>query len=452
MPIYLDTDHAATNSSDLDCRSALLAPWKLWTGVGRDGLLIGRSGPSCSCRSGPQPGRHQLGAELTMGATLGGVAEPQFAAIARALEASLSAGHDLGASVCVYHRGREVVNISGGQDPVRMRAYTPRTLQVVFSATKAATTLCLLRLVEDRKIDLDQSVAHYWPEFASSGKATIPVRWVASHKAALPIVRDGGRLGRSAFLGVTDFVAALAAEAPWWEPGSAYGYHALSYGYLIGELVRRVTGMSIGSYFQREIAAPLGLRFWIGLPEEHEYEVAPNLYDDHVRPTPPFQTGLAAAVSASLVGLFEYDPSSGQPLDALYNTRPFRSTENPSANGVTSARDLARMYAAMTGMVDGSRMVSNRTLDRALDPQTDGLEDVLAPGSGRRFGIGFMLPSEGLPLLSRSSFGHPGSGGALAFADREHEVAFAYVPNRMVAGHDRRAAWLIDALRECVGI
>jgi CubicO group peptidase (beta-lactamase class C family) len=210
-----------------------------------------------------------------METTYGGRTEPGFEAVHEAFAYNFDQGRETGAALCVHHHGRPVVDIYGGQFDRRGSApYDATTLQLVFSTTKGATAICANLLAQRGQLDLTAPVAQYWPEFAQAGKADIPVLYLLTHQAGLPAVDR--TLSAEEVQAWDPICAALAEQAPFWEPGKAHGYHALTYGWLVGEVVRRVSGRSIGTYFAEEVAGPLGLEFWIGLPEEYESRVAPS--------------------------------------------------------------------------------------------------------------------------------------------------------------------------------
>ena len=379
-----------------------------------------------------------------------GQVEPGFERVRDAFAENFEARGDIGAGCAVYVDGRLVVDLVGGvADPRSGRPYSADTLQVVFSATKGAVATVAHVLAERGMIDVDAPVAQYWPEFAENGKGSIPVRWLLSHQAGL-YAMDGWPGNRSPLEWEWDDVcAALARQAPLFEPGSAFGYHAITFGFLLGEVVRRVTGRTIGAVFQDEVAKPLGLDFWIGLPAAEHHRVAPLLADD--QPTDP-------AMDALLDQLMGADTPFGRAMmirdrsdlgntDAM-NDPAFWSKEIPAINGVTNARSLARMYASLISDVDGIRLLSRNTVERATTNQVSGGNVVLFD-QPTRIGLGYILPSESSARMGgEHSFGHAGMGGSLGFADPDRGVAFGYVMNQMRGGigSDPRPTALIEAL------
>ena len=372
-----------------------------------------------------------------------------FGAVADAFAANFER-NELGAACSVYAGGSQVVNLWGGTaDPATGAPWTDDTLALVFSTTKGAAAICVGMLAQAGKLDYDTPVAEYWPEFAAEGKAAITLGQIMSHQAGL--IYTDTQLSLDQLCAVEPVVEALAAQAPVWEPGTAHGYHALTYGWLAGEVVRRVDGRSIGRFFAEEVAGPLGLDFWIGLPESEESRVAP------LQAAPPPE-GEELALMMKIAGP---GTNGGRALtmsgaiaiadsNMPFNSRPVHATEMPAANGITNAASLSRMYAATIGEVDGVRLLSDEAVDAARAERVHG--DDLSLVLPTRFGYGFMLNAEYLPLLDDGSFGHYGAGGSVGFADPESGVGFGYVMNQMGGGiaGDPRAVNLIDALRRCL--
>ena len=375
-----------------------------------------------------------------------GSTEPGFGKVADAFADNFLHHGEVGAAVCVYVDGKVAVDLWGGTaDPVLGSPYTEDTLQLVFSATKGAVAVCAGMLSERGELDLDAPVASYWPEFAAGGKEELSARSILSHRAGLYAVDCA--LTLDDVLAVTPVVEALAAQTPYWVPGSAHGYHGFTYGWLMGEIVRRTTGRRLSTWFADEIASPLGLDFWIGLPAGEEGRVAPVL-------DPPPRSDTDADVFAAMLGPgtdgYRMATLDGVLpfLDASWlNTRAFHATEMPSANGITNARSLARMYAATIDDVARVRLLGPETVEAARAVHSSGRDRLLAVDTC--FGLGFMLHSEFAPFLGPGSFGHPGAGGSVAFADPESRVGFAYVANQMGPhlASDPRAQALIDAVR-----
>ncbi len=352
---------------------------------------------------------------------------------------------EMGAAFSLYVRGEKVVDLWGGIANGETRAPWERdTLQLVFSTTKGATAVCAHLLAQRGELDLDAPVADYWPEFAAAGKERIPVRWLLCHKSGLAAFRDDMPIERAAEW--FPAVEALAAQEPWWDPGTAHGYHAITYGYLVGEVVRRISGETLGSFFAREVAKPLGLDFWIGLPEAEQHRVATMI--QQARGEPP------ADMPDSVREMFKQftDPNSmtGRALSNPTvdpNSRVVHAAEIPAANGIGTARSVARMYASLIGDVDGVRLLKPETVEAARTSQARGPDRIIIMETN--FGLGFWLSTPIMPLLSPGSFGHPGAGGSFGAADPESGVAVGYVMNRMNANlaGDPRARGLLDAVQ-----
>lgn len=370
-----------------------------------------------------------------------GEVQSGFEAVADAFAANLARGDEIGASCCVYRDGFPVVDIWGGwADRESQRPWGRDTVSLTFSATKGAAAICALRLVDQGRLDLDSPVAQYWPEFAACGKDTILVRWLLSHRAGLPEVV--GDLTMEEVFAWDPVVDALAAQAPSWEPGTKHGYHMRSFGWLVGELVRRVSGApSFGAYLASEVCGPLDLELWVGFPGSERGRLA-LLY-----PPPAEQH---ADIDAFLGGEFSrrvvHGPSDLFYYDDRWNDPALQRAEIPSSNGIGNARAFARMYAALLGEVDGHRLLHPDTVEMARQVQSAGPDAVVLFET--RFGLGFALPPMFGPSVEDPVFGHPGAGGSVAFADPATGLAFAYVANKMVMGAigDRRSADLIAAM------
>ena len=380
---------------------------------------------------------------------------------------------DVGAACCVYVGGRPVVDLWGGlADRESNRPWEKDTISAVASTTKGATAICAHMLVQRGLLDLDAPVVQYWPEFGQAGKEHIPVRWLLSHQAGLPVV--DGPLTFEEVCAWDPVIRALEAQKPEWEPGTEHVYHSVTFGYLVGEVVRRITGKSLGTFFADEVAAPLGLSAWIGLPEAQEKNVATVHY------AKPFTMEEMLAGMVANLGLDEqtvtawvnavWGPDSVQaragvlgggldPASGSLNTREWRAAEVPAANMFADARSLARMYAATVSEVDGVRLLNPETVERMTVVQTDktrmnGLPPGLDIPANRSFymSLGFWRACPPMPWVGPASFGHPGSGGSVAFGDPDAGVGFGYVTNlwSFLVG-EPRAQNLADAVVACLG-
>jgi CubicO group peptidase (beta-lactamase class C family) len=373
-----------------------------------------------------------------------GFVDKRFERVRTAFAENFAERDEVGAACAIIHRGELVVDLWGGwADRAAERAWQADTRQLVFSATKGVTAAVMLLLSQRGVIDLDAPVARYWPEFGAAGKADIPVRWIMCHRAGVAAV--DGDLTLPEVLAWDPVVRAIAVQAPNWPPGTKHGYHARSYGWVLGEIVRRVTGRTFGQFFAEEVAKPLGLEFWIGLPLTEEARVA-TLYPPP-EPSDPAVRELLAQMMApgTLLARVINGPSNLFGYDDMWNRRELKAAEMPSSNGIGTARALARLYASLIGPIDGVRLLSPQTVAAACVEQSNGEDAVLRLPT--RFGTGFMLPPSLSPEAGPSAFGHPGAGGSLALADRDRELAFAYVMNQMglFAAGDPRATALLRA-------
>jgi CubicO group peptidase (beta-lactamase class C family) len=386
---------------------------------------------------------------MTTTVEIKGTCDTRFEGLKEAFAQNFADFGEVGASVAVAVDGRTVVDLwAGHADGALNRPWQSDTIANVFSTTKGITAICAHRLADQGRLDIDAPVASYWPEFAQAGKENIPVRYLLSHRAGLPALRE--ILPPGSVYDWDKMASALAAEKPWWEPGTKHGYHALTFGNLIGEVIRRISGQTVGTYFRNEIAEPLGLDFHIGLAEEHDARVAEML------PMPLPEPGLDNPIAKALS-----DPQSmtfkafANPPDLMVpgtvNTRAWRAAEIPAGNGHGNARSLARLYGTLArgGELDGVRVLSPEGITGARVEQSFG-EDAVLFGLTTRFGLGFMLdlPENGIAPQG-DIFGHPGAGGSIGFGDPEAGIGFGYVMNKMIIPPDYfvdpRWRTLIDA-------
>ncbi|MBO6782968.1 MAG: beta-lactamase family protein [Alphaproteobacteria bacterium] len=371
-----------------------------------------------------------------------GVCDDRYARMRATFEQNFSARDELGAAVCVYADGRKVVDLWGGHlDPARQVPWVEDTVVCMASVTKGMTALCLHLLVERGEVDLDAPMARYWLAFAQAGKAAITVRQTVGHKDGM-IYNDAASAGD--WLDRDRIAAAIAAQAPAWEPGTRGAYNSFNYGYLLGEIIRRVDGRTPGEFFRDEIALPLDIDYRIGVPEQDLDRVS-NLY-----PNPESTTLNAFRDPATkLARAWHSLPADTGELGPL-NLRDYRTGDFPSGNGIGNARAVAKVFAALAGggSVDGIRLWQPDTVERMREEQWDGICGLT--DRPFRMGLGLFLNSP--PLLSMGpnarAFGHMGAGGAFAFADPEAGLAFAYSPNFMCegAGVGARCDALVDAL------
>jgi len=380
---------------------------------------------------------------------LNGWTAPGFEGVRAAFEMNFAEGREIGAAFSAYHHGQKVVDLWGGTaDQETGRPWEEDTIVLVFSTTKGMTAVCANKLAQEGALDIDAPVAKYWPEFAAGGKEKVPVSFLLSHQVGLAWI-DGAMTLEDA-LAWDPVVTALAAQAPHWEPGSQHGYHATTYGWLVGEVIRRITGKSVGTYLREEVAQPLDLDLWLGLPESEDHRAAsltPMVNEADLDEN-------ARALMAQFMGP---DTMLGKALSApggaltqdVWNTREVRAAEIPAASGMSDARSIARMYAACIGEVDGVQLFTPEQLKKATTQQTSG-PNVVLMGLDIQFGLGFMLRSSLIPLGGEQSFGHFGAGGSMGWADPDAELAFGYVMNKMDMGlaGDTRTSNLVNACYE----
>jgi CubicO group peptidase (beta-lactamase class C family) len=350
----------------------------------------------------------------------GGFTGEQFAPVRAAFDANLASGADLGASFCATLEGETVVDLWGGwADEAKTRPWEKDTIVNVYSTTKTMTALTALLLADRGELDFDAPVARYWPEFAANGKERIKVSHLMSHSAGLSGWKE--TITTADIYDWDKVVGLLAAQAPYWEPGTKSGYHALTQGYLVGEVIRRVTGKSVGTVFRQEIADPLGADFHIGLPASEDPRVA-----DLVPPPPG--AGIADGEQDELVANMSRNPG----IDVLETrTRAWRGAEIPAAGGTGNARSVAEIHALLAngGVAKGKRLMSEAGCRKALELQVEGVDLIL--GGQVRFGMGFGLSGGLVPTASPNTIYWGGYGGSLVMIDMDARTTMSYVMNRM---------------------
>ncbi|MFC3896021.1 serine hydrolase domain-containing protein [Lentzea rhizosphaerae] len=391
-----------------------------------------------------------------------GTCASQFAEVRTEFERNFAERGEVGASVHVTLDGEPVVDLWGGVADLQTdRPWSEETIVHVWSCTKAATALCAHILASRGELDLNAPVVRYWPEYGAEGKDATLVRHVLSHQAGLPAATSA--LPAGAFYDWELVTSALAAQKPLWEPGTRHGYHGLTFGFLVGEIVRRVTGLTLGQFFEKEVSGPLGLDFWMGLPEDLEPHVA------HTIPVDPTQPGVllpslfvtALTQPESLPGLMLLN-NGGYMAPGESDSRAAHAAEMGAIGGISNARGLAGMYRplALGGSYNGVRLVEESQLPQMSSVVVAGLDAVV--GVPSRFALGFQkatdntyLPpqdSEGL-LLPEEAFGHTGMGGSLGFADPRTRISFGYTMNRQGPGLalNVRGQSLVDAVYRALG-
>ncbi|MEU8791176.1 serine hydrolase domain-containing protein [Streptomyces sp. NPDC048643] len=374
-----------------------------------------------------------------------------FEPVREAFARNFAALGDRGAAVTVYRDGRKVVDLWGGtRDVDGTEPWQHGTAQIVRSATKGVAAAVVLLLAQRGLLDLDAPVASYWPAYKARGKEHTRVRHLLAHRAGVPVLDRPLTPAEAADPDIA--AAAVAAQTPVWQPGTDHGYHAQTYSWLTGELVRRITGRTIGAWIAEEIARPLDLDLWVGLPPEQAGRVGRVAQVE----APPAPGGLRTRPKRAVVEAYADPDSVTRRAFAAITPMPdendpaYRAAVLPASNGIATADGLARFYAALIGEVDGVRLFSPETAADARAEHSAGPDRVLVVNT--RFGLGYMLHGPASPLLSPDSFGHPGRGGALGFADPESGIAFGYVTNgfRTSVTADARAQALVRAVRAAV--
>ena len=381
--------------------------------------------------------------------------DPEFAEVADAFSQNFEFRNEVGASLCIYRQGECVVDIWGGL--AEQETETPwqeDTVSIVYSCTKAATALCAHLLIDRGELNLHAPVGDYWPEYACNGKEQTTVAMFLNHSAGMASARapikDGG------FLDWDYTVSQLAAEAPWWVPGTRNGYHMLTFGWTVGELVRRVSGKSLGEFFRTELAEPLGADFWIGFPEYHDHRVAPIIPYKPVKgeSLPPFtQVMLSDAESLQAQCLRNNGRLS-------FNAPKTHRAEIGGAGGIANARAMAKLFSCLSPSSQ-AEMYSPARVAAMGSVSTATMQDatLLIPS---RFGQGFMCSMDNRHIrgghecsfiIGRNAFGHVGMGGSCVFFDPDCDLVFAYSMNRMGGGIllNSRGQSLIDTTYEILG-
>jgi CubicO group peptidase (beta-lactamase class C family) len=369
--------------------------------------------------------------------SVAGFTRDKFASVRAAFENNLASSADVGASFCATVDGETVVDLWGGfADEAKTRPWEKDTIVNVYSTTKTMTALTALLVADRGELDFDAPVARYWPEFAANGKANVKVSHLMSHSAGLSGWKE--TLAPEDIYDWEKVTGLLAAQAPYWEPGTASGYHALTQGYLVGEVVRRITGKSLGTVFREEIAEPLGADFHIGLPASEDARVAELI-------PPPPGTGIADGEQSELNRNMSSNPRI-DPHDT--RTRAWRAAEIPAAGGHGNARSIAEIHAILAngGVAKGKRIMSEAGCRKALEQQIEGT-DLIFNGPAR-FGLGFGLPSAMVPLPNPNTIFWGGYGGSLVIIDMDARTTFGYAMNKMAGTTtgDMRALGLAGAM------
>ena len=384
-----------------------------------------------------------------------GYCHEKFAIVREIFEKNINTGFERGAAVAIELEGEKVVDLWGGIDnDEKETSWQKDTIVNVFSTTKGIAAICLLQLVEEEKIKLVDPVSKYWPEFAQNGKENIPIIYLLNHQSGLCGITKP--LPENAFENWDLIVKSLAEQKPQWKPGTLHGYHALTFGHLIGEILRRVTGETLGQYFSRKIAKPLGLEFYIGLPDEkfdNVTDIQPIIFSKFIKMMIP----LIQAIPKSLLthdlaiakdfknpqtisGSAFSNPDFEFEIPFRPNSKQWRKAEIPAANGHSDARSISKLYGILAngGSRDGIHVLDKKTIEQARQTSSEG-KDLVLGNLNTRFGHGFMLGSKHISMgPNRDAFGHGGAGGSLGFADPDHHVSLGFVMNQM---HPGVTAW-----------
>jgi CubicO group peptidase (beta-lactamase class C family) len=406
---------------------------------------------------GPAPSARDAAvlASLGDGRRISGFVDDRFGPILDGFVANFRDRKDVGAACAIIVDGQTVVDVWGGLADARSGApWNQDTAAVIFSCTKGVVAILAHRLVEAGRLDLDVPIARYWPEFAEAGKDTITLREAMAHRSGLAAL--DADLTVADVAAWTPVIRAIERQPPAHVPTAGYVYHTMTYGWIVGEVIRRVTGARPGEWLRDTVADPLGVRLWIGLPQAERRDIAwmePPLPDDDsdaARLAARIAAGNPAIERAATMGRAYAFPADGQFV--TFNDPALQAAEIPGANGIATATSMARLYAACVSEDVMPRLLSEATITNAIRPQSSGRQLTGMPDDGARWGTGFQIASPPTqPMLGPTSFGHAGAGGQLAFGDLDTHVGFAWLGNQMGGYGDERARSLTVALRGILG-
>lgn len=376
-----------------------------------------------------------------------GMVQPGFEPVAQAFQAAFADRPQMGAALHILVEGETVVDLWGGiADARNDRAWEKDTPTTIFSCTKGLVSVLAARLVQDGNLDYDAPVSRYWPEFAAAGKEGVTVGQALSHQAGLSAPRAD--LSEDDIVDWGRVTAVLAEQEPLWPLGTGYQYHALTHGWLAGEVIRRVTGMSVGAYFHDLMTGPLGVDAWVGLPDSLADKPA------HIRVSPPL-LALWADEAKKPAPNWAYKAMTlghALPVDLVsetggFNKHRIRAAEIPGAGGIATAEALATMWSSVVTPTRGVRLLDDKTIAVATQTQSKGQAVFGGDPPYSRWGFGFQLDSEARRYLGDGCFGHDGAGGQVGFADPQRRIGFGFVTNWMMGPEDQRATEIISALR-----
>ncbi len=359
-----------------------------------------------------------------------GFCDPQFKSVQDIFVENFELFEEVGASLAVTQNGKFVMDIwAGYTDAAKTRLWEENTIVCVFSTTKIMTSICILMLHEKGLLDINKPVSEYWPEFGQNGKERILIKHVLGHTAGIPSWDDP--LPQEELLNWDKMTKLLEKQKPWWEPGTMGGYHAITFGFILGELVKRVTGKTLGTFFKENIAQPLGADFTIGIPNEFEKRVA-----DLIPPNSPFIGDVLGEDSIiykilGIPGGWNLGGDITKEHVKFCNTHALREVELPSSNGCANAKSVAKVAAAIAcgGNIDKVHILSQETLNEALKEQFNGKGHLFVDGI--RYGTGFGLPSDIKPIKNPNTLYWGGWGGSVCIMDMDAKLSIAYVMNKM---------------------
>jgi CubicO group peptidase (beta-lactamase class C family) len=375
-----------------------------------------------------------------------GFCEDRFKQVEEAFHLNFQQGHEIGASAAIVHEGKLVVDLWGGyMNSQRTLAWEKETLVNVYSTTKIMGALCLHILADRNQIDLDAPIATYWPEFAQASKERMPVKYILSHTTGIPGFSE--KIPVEALYDWDRMAKMIAAEKPWWKPGTRSGYQSITFSFLVGELVKRVSGKTIGTFFREEIANPLNIDFHIGTPQEFDHRIAELVG----KPVPRWQKAVVKLFTPMIAKvIFNPDPNE---LIPKANTREWRAAELTSSNGHGNARSIAHVGAILAcgGTYQGKHVLSSETVDRAIQPQIKNFDK--STFTPIEWGLGYELNPRRYKLGPRT-FSWGGYGGSKCVMDRDLRISVGYAMNRLEANllSDKRAVNLVEATRKSLGL